>query len=370
MISPVQERIPIYLAAIGPEEHRARRRDRRRLDADASSRPSTSPSCGRCSRRAPQRVGPIARRLRHRADRQRLRLRRPRRARATAMRPFLALYVGGMGSRKQNFYNQLVRRYGFEDAAARGPGPLPRRQEGGGGGGAPRRADRHWSRCAARPTSCASGWPPTATPASARSTSPRWRSPPTSGSSSCGSSPSSRPEHGRPVARRFFLGAFGDPGHAFPMIALGARWRARGHEVTLETWSRWQASTSRPRGWRSPPAPEYDVFPTGGPAASRSTSTRRSCTPPQRHGAARRASCARTWSSHDILTLAPALAGELEGIPVRDADPPSSTRTNAPDFPIYCARRAPAAHGGRPRRLAPRCSGPIAPRLSSAAGSS
>ncbi|HEY7075731.1 MAG TPA: LLM class F420-dependent oxidoreductase [Solirubrobacteraceae bacterium] len=34
-----------------------------------------------------------------------------------AMRPFIALYVGGMGSRKQNFYNALVRRYGFEDAA-------------------------------------------------------------------------------------------------------------------------------------------------------------------------------------------------------------------------------------------------------------
>jgi alkanesulfonate monooxygenase SsuD/methylene tetrahydromethanopterin reductase-like flavin-dependent oxidoreductase (luciferase family) len=33
------------------------------------------------------------------------------------MRPFIALYVGGMGSRKQNFYNQLVCRYGFEEAA-------------------------------------------------------------------------------------------------------------------------------------------------------------------------------------------------------------------------------------------------------------
>ncbi|MDQ3768873.1 MAG: LLM class F420-dependent oxidoreductase [Actinomycetota bacterium] len=33
------------------------------------------------------------------------------------MRPFLALYVGGMGSREKNFYNALVRRYGFEDAA-------------------------------------------------------------------------------------------------------------------------------------------------------------------------------------------------------------------------------------------------------------
>jgi F420-dependent oxidoreductase-like protein len=34
-----------------------------------------------------------------------------------AMRPYAALYVGGMGSRKQNFYNALVQRYGFEDAA-------------------------------------------------------------------------------------------------------------------------------------------------------------------------------------------------------------------------------------------------------------
>jgi hypothetical protein len=33
------------------------------------------------------------------------------------MRPGLALYIGGMGSRKQNFYNALVQRYGFEDAA-------------------------------------------------------------------------------------------------------------------------------------------------------------------------------------------------------------------------------------------------------------
>src|SRR5919206_42883 len=36
-----------------------------------------------------------------------------------AMRPMLALYVGGMGSREKNFYNALVRRYGFEEAAHR-----------------------------------------------------------------------------------------------------------------------------------------------------------------------------------------------------------------------------------------------------------
>jgi F420-dependent oxidoreductase-like protein len=34
-----------------------------------------------------------------------------------AMRHYVALYVGGMGSRKQNFYNALVQRYGFQDAA-------------------------------------------------------------------------------------------------------------------------------------------------------------------------------------------------------------------------------------------------------------
>jgi F420-dependent oxidoreductase-like protein len=33
------------------------------------------------------------------------------------MRPLLALYIGGMGSREQNFYNRLVQRYGFEDEA-------------------------------------------------------------------------------------------------------------------------------------------------------------------------------------------------------------------------------------------------------------
>jgi alkanesulfonate monooxygenase SsuD/methylene tetrahydromethanopterin reductase-like flavin-dependent oxidoreductase (luciferase family) len=34
------------------------------------------------------------------------------------LKPMLALYVGGMGSRRQNFYNRLARRYGYEDAAA------------------------------------------------------------------------------------------------------------------------------------------------------------------------------------------------------------------------------------------------------------
>ena len=34
-----------------------------------------------------------------------------------ALRPMLALYIGGMGSREQNFYNDLAVRYGYEAAA-------------------------------------------------------------------------------------------------------------------------------------------------------------------------------------------------------------------------------------------------------------
>src|SRR5438128_4349894 len=35
------------------------------------------------------------------------------------IKPHLALYVGGMGARGKNFYNDLARRYGYEDAATR-----------------------------------------------------------------------------------------------------------------------------------------------------------------------------------------------------------------------------------------------------------
>jgi F420-dependent oxidoreductase-like protein len=38
---------------------------------------------------------------------------------ARPVRAYSALYVGGMGSRKQNFYNALARRMGFEEAAER-----------------------------------------------------------------------------------------------------------------------------------------------------------------------------------------------------------------------------------------------------------
>jgi F420-dependent oxidoreductase-like protein len=35
------------------------------------------------------------------------------------VKPRLALYIGGMGARGKNFYNDLVRRYGYDEAAGR-----------------------------------------------------------------------------------------------------------------------------------------------------------------------------------------------------------------------------------------------------------
>lgn len=43
-----------------------------------------------------------------------------------------------------------------------------------------------------------------------------------------------------PAAKRFLLVAIGEAGHAFPMIAIGRQLRARGHEVAIHTWVRWQ----------------------------------------------------------------------------------------------------------------------------------
>ena len=116
MITPVQERIPIYLAAIGPKntmlageiadgwlptffspEHVGQLRDLLEQGAARGGRTlddsfDIAPNVSLC--------------IDDDLDRAR-----------DVMRPFLALYVGGMGSRKQNFYNALVRRYGFEEAA-------------------------------------------------------------------------------------------------------------------------------------------------------------------------------------------------------------------------------------------------------------
>ena len=51
---------------------------------------------------------------------------------------------------------------------------------------------------------------------------------------------------------RVYLGAFGDPGHAFPMLALGEALVARGHVVALRPGAAGRSTPWR-RGWRSPP---------------------------------------------------------------------------------------------------------------------
>ena len=68
------------------------------------------------------------------------------------MRPYVALYVGGMGSRKQNFYNALVQRYGFEDAAREVQDLYLEGKKDEAAAALPGRADRHGRRCAGRAT--------------------------------------------------------------------------------------------------------------------------------------------------------------------------------------------------------------------------
>ena len=110
---------------------------------------------------------------------------------------------------------------------------------------------------------------------------------------------------------RLFLGAFGDPGHAFPMIALGAALSRRGHLVELETYQRWRPHVEA-AGMRFAAAPEYPLNPTRteylGPYEAAVLAARES----RERIAALRPDAVVA----DILTLAPAFAGELEGVPV------------------------------------------------------
>ncbi len=110
---------------------------------------------------------------------------------------------------------------------------------------------------------------------------------------------------------RFFLGAFGEPGHAFPMLALGSRLAARGHEVTFETWSRWREHVEA-AGMRFEPAPERPLFPT----LERPVDMYESALAVTAQTRQAVADLAPDAVVHDILTLAPALAGELERVPV------------------------------------------------------
>jgi F420-dependent oxidoreductase-like protein len=116
MIAPVQERIPVYLAAIGPKNTALAGEI-----ADGWIPTLFSPDHVTAFRGALEEgaarsgrslngfdIAPVVNSyVSDDLDEAR-----------NLMRPGLALYVGGMGSREQNFYNRLVQRYGFEAEAA------------------------------------------------------------------------------------------------------------------------------------------------------------------------------------------------------------------------------------------------------------
>jgi MGT family glycosyltransferase len=131
------------------------------------------------------------------------------------------------------------------------------------------------------------------------------------------------------TCRRIFLGAFGDPGHAFPMLALGLQLARRGHEVTFETWERWRGDVEA-GGIRFVAAPEYPVFPTRErplkpyeAVVLAAAETRRALQDAQPDVVV-----------HDILTQAPALAAELEGLPAATLIP-HVYPVGHPGFPPY-----------------------------------
>ncbi len=138
------------------------------------------------------------------------------------------------------------------------------------------------------------------------------------------------------------LGAFGDPGHAFPMIALGRALVARGHDVTLQTWARWREHVEA-EGMSFAAAPEYQVFPSGPEpldfyeAVVHATLDTRPLVRELRPDVV----------VADILTLAPALAAELQRVPCATLIPhvhPHGER----HFPIYSlGARMPRSAVGR-----------------------
>jgi len=138
------------------------------------------------------------------------------------------------------------------------------------------------------------------------------------------------------------LGAFGDPGHAFPMIALGRALAARGHHVTLQTWRRWQEHVQA-EGMHFAPAPEYQVFPSG----PRPLDFYEAVVHATRDTLPLVRQLAPDVVVADILTLAPALAAELVGVP-RATLIPHVHPHGAPDAPIYSlGARLPRTLAGR-----------------------
>jgi UDP:flavonoid glycosyltransferase YjiC (YdhE family) len=141
---------------------------------------------------------------------------------------------------------------------------------------------------------------------------------------------------------RVLLGAFGDPGHAFPMIALGRALAVRGHHVTLQTWRRWQEHVEA-EGISFAPAPEYEVFPSGPEPLDFYEAVV--------HATRDTVPLVQQLEPHvvvaDILTLGPALAAEIVGVRYATLIPhvyPHGQR----HFPIYSlGARMPRTAAGR-----------------------
>jgi UDP:flavonoid glycosyltransferase YjiC (YdhE family) len=109
---------------------------------------------------------------------------------------------------------------------------------------------------------------------------------------------------------RLLVAAFGDPGHAFPAIALARELGRRRHEVLVETWERWREPVEA-EGLAFTGAQEYTVYPPPGPD-----------TPDGQTAAAAARALARLMEEFepdlvvsDILTLAPTLAAEVAEVP-------------------------------------------------------
>lgn len=126
------------------------------------------------------------------------------------------------------------------------------------------------------------------------------------------------------------------------MLALGAALARRGHSVTFESWERWRPHAEA-SGMTFVPAPEYPVFPTADRPLRPYEAVVRAARDTRRHIAALRPDVVVA----DILTLGPALAGELEGVPVATLIPHVHPQM-PPDAPPYSfGARLPRTRAGR-----------------------
>jgi len=143
-------------------------------------------------------------------------------------------------------------------------------------------------------------------------------------------------------APRVFVGAFGDPGHAFPAIALGSALVSLGCEVMVETAERWRSHVEA-SGASFSPAPEFPVFPTKGRHLKpyEAVAEAISVTRPEI------AAFGADVVVHDILTLAPALGGELLGLPVATLVPHLNPVTGPSDPPFGLGASRPRSGLGR-----------------------